>query len=89
MTRGDTRVLERVADATRLCNFAGGIPKSIFFGLEKSGGQQLIGTAEQIFTGESKVFQGPRSTSDASPLFKYPRHGLKTPAHQTSIALLN
>lgn len=58
MTRGDARVLERVVDATRLCNFAGGIPKSIFFGLEKSGGQQLIGTAEQIFTGESKVFSG-------------------------------
>lgn len=54
----DPRVLERVQDATRLCNLDGAEPHSILFGLEKSGAQQLIGTAKQVLTDESRVLSG-------------------------------
>ncbi|MCC0054326.1 MAG: hypothetical protein H6884_09730 [Rhodobiaceae bacterium] len=58
MMRGDPRVLERIQDATRLCNFDGQVPKSILFGVEKSGGQQLIGTAMEVLTNDSRVLSG-------------------------------
>jgi hypothetical protein len=58
MSRNDPRVLERVTDATALCNFGGQEPKSILFGLEKTGAQQLIGTAMEVLTDESRVLSG-------------------------------
>ena len=59
ISRGEPGVLERVEDATRLCNFGGDDdPRSILFGLEKSGAQQLIGTAMDILTDESRVLSG-------------------------------
>src|SRR5262249_21783759 len=45
ISRGDASVLERMTDAARLCKLTGDTPKSILFGLEKSGTQQLIDTA--------------------------------------------
>jgi hypothetical protein len=42
MNRGDGRVLERIRDATELCNLPGLHLKSILFGLEKSGAQCVI-----------------------------------------------
>ena len=58
MSRGDARVLERIESATRLCNFGGDEPRSILFGVEKSGAQQLIGTALEILTDDSRVLSG-------------------------------
>ena len=58
MNRGDPRVLERIYDATNLCNFGGDEPRSILFGLEKTGSQQLIDTAAEILTDDSRVLSG-------------------------------
>lgn len=60
MNRGDSRVLERINDAAKLCNVPGGAPRSILFGLEKSGAQQLIATAEDVLTEESSLLYGKR-----------------------------
>jgi hypothetical protein len=58
MNRGDQRVLERVGDAIRLCRIQGSGPRSILFGLEKSGTLQLIDTAQSILTDESSILAG-------------------------------
>lgn len=61
MTRGDPRVMERINDAAKLCNLnARSRPESILFGLEKSGTQQLIDTASNILTDESRLLYGTR-----------------------------
>jgi hypothetical protein len=60
MNRGDARVLERISDAAELCNVPGKDVKSILFGLEKSGSQQLIDTAKGILTEESRLRYGTR-----------------------------
>jgi hypothetical protein len=58
MNRSDTQVLSRVNDAIRLCRIQGTQPKSILFGLEKTGALQLIDTAESILTGDSRILAG-------------------------------
>jgi hypothetical protein len=60
MRRGDHRVLQRIADAAKLCNVPGKDPKSILFGLEKTGSQQLIDTAEEILNEDSRLLYGTR-----------------------------
>ena len=60
ITRGDPRVLERIADAAKICRLDGDQPKSILFGLEKSGTQQLIDTARDILTEDSRLLYGTR-----------------------------
>jgi hypothetical protein len=60
ITRGDGKVLERIADAAKLCRLNGNSPQSILFGLEKTGTQQLIDTAEDILTDESRLLYGTR-----------------------------
>lgn len=60
MNRGDARVLERISDAAKLCKAPGKDPKSILFGLEKTGSQQLIDTAESILNDESRLLYGTR-----------------------------
>jgi len=61
ISRGDARVLERIEDAARLCNLSGlAPPKSLLFGLEKSGTQQLIDTASSVLTDESRLLYGTR-----------------------------
>jgi hypothetical protein len=59
LNKGDPRVCERVADAMKLCNIntASG-PKSILFGMEKSGSVQLIDTASNILTDYSRALTG-------------------------------
>jgi hypothetical protein len=58
---GDPRVVERIADAAKLCRLeAQTAPQSILFGLEKSGAQQLIDTAENILTNDSRLLHGTR-----------------------------
>jgi hypothetical protein len=58
MNRNDGRVLSRINDAINLCNIQGDAPKSILFGLEKSGSLQLIDTAAEILTDSSRVLAG-------------------------------
>lgn len=58
LNNGNPHVLERVADALKICKITGGDPKSLLFGLEKSGRQQLIDTAHQEFTDDSRVLSG-------------------------------
>lgn len=61
IARGDPRVMERINDAAKLCNLAAASrPQSILFGLEKSGSQQLINTATNILTDESRLLYGTR-----------------------------
>lgn len=60
MNQGDGRVLERISDAAKLCNVPGGTPKSILFGLEKTGAQQLIATADDVLTEDSSLLYGKR-----------------------------
>lgn len=56
----DPRVVERVADAAKLCNVPGKDPVSLLFGLEKTGAQQLIDTAGEVLTDESRLLYGTR-----------------------------
>ncbi len=59
MNRGEPRVLERISDAIKLCRIKGTEPpRSILFGLEKTGTLQLIDTAAKILTDESRVLAG-------------------------------
>lgn len=60
ITRQDPMVMERVVDAMRLCNAKGDAPKSILFGVEKSGSQQLIATARETLTDDSRLLYGTR-----------------------------
>lgn len=56
----DSRVVERIADAAKLCNVKGGDYKSILFGLEKNGKLGLIDTANEILNDESQLLYGAR-----------------------------
>lgn len=60
MNAGHAGVLERIDDAMKLCNLPGKDPKSILFGLEKSGTLQLIDTAGSILTDESRLRYGTK-----------------------------
>jgi hypothetical protein len=60
ISRGDGRVLERISDAAKLCRLDGGTPRSILFGLEKTGTQQLIDTAADVLTEDSRLLYGTR-----------------------------
>jgi hypothetical protein len=61
ISRGDARVLERIADAAKLCKLSGQAPpKSLLFELEKTGTQQLINTAGDILTDDSRLLYGTR-----------------------------
>jgi hypothetical protein len=61
ISRQDARVLERIEDAARLCNVTGQAPpKSLLFGLEKTGTQQLIDTADDVLTDDSRLLYGTR-----------------------------
>jgi hypothetical protein len=60
MNRGDARVLERIKDAAILCNVPGTDIKSILFGVEKSGSLQLIDTAKNILTEDSRLRYGTK-----------------------------
>jgi hypothetical protein len=60
MNRNDGRVIDRIVEAAKLCNVPGKEPKSILFGLEKSGSQQLIDSAEEILNEDSRLLYGTR-----------------------------
>jgi hypothetical protein len=54
----DPAVIERVADALKLCRITGGDPASILFAIEKQGSKQLISTKLDLVTDESRVLSG-------------------------------
>jgi hypothetical protein len=57
--RGEPAVLERVHDAlTKHCKVPGNKIESILFGAEKNGTQQLIETAKEILTDDSRLLTG-------------------------------
>ncbi|MBL0920249.1 MAG: hypothetical protein IBJ14_16220 [Hydrogenophaga sp.] len=58
MNNGDGKVLDRIDSAVKLCRIKSGGLKSILFGLEKSGAVQLIDTANDILTDESRALTG-------------------------------
>ena len=58
MTTNDPMVIERINDAIKLCNIRAGDPKSILFGIEKSGAVQLIATARDFLTDDSRALAG-------------------------------
>lgn len=59
LSQRDSRVSERVDDALKLCKIrANSSPKSILFGVEKSGAVQLIDTAKGILTDDSRTLAG-------------------------------
>ena len=55
---GDPKVLERVADALKQCRVPGDAHESILFGVEKNGAQQIIATAQEILTDDSRLLTG-------------------------------
>jgi hypothetical protein len=58
MNSGDARVVERINDAIKICNIRSKDPKSILFGIEKTGAVQLIDTAKDILTDDSRALAG-------------------------------
>jgi hypothetical protein len=61
MLRQDAAVLERVEDALKKCRVPGSAHQSILFGAEKKGASQLIATASNILTDDSRLLTGLRS----------------------------
>jgi hypothetical protein len=59
LSRQDSRVVERVNDALKLCKIQSkSYPRSILFGVEKTGAVQLIDTAKGILTDDSRTLAG-------------------------------
>ncbi len=58
VSRGEGGVLDRVNDALKLCNVRGSAPSSILFGAEKTGALNLIATARDLLTDDSRVMVG-------------------------------
>lgn len=59
--RKDPMVLERLADAAKRCRLSGTKYNSILFGLEKSGKVQIIDTANNILTPDSRLLTGAQA----------------------------
>lgn len=61
VTRNDPDVLQRIEDALKQCRVPGKTYQSILFGAEKKGSSQLIATAEQVLTDDSRLLTGKQS----------------------------
>ena len=57
---GNPLIIERIDDALRQCNVPGSDRSSILFGAEKSGAVQIIETAAQRLTDDSRLLSGSR-----------------------------
>jgi hypothetical protein len=58
LNRGDASVVERVAEALKLCKIQPtGLPTSILFGAEKNGAVQLIANARATLTDNSRLLK--------------------------------
>lgn len=60
LIRGNGRVTERVSDALAACNIAGNNVASILFGVEKTGALDLINTAREMLTDDSRLRAGTK-----------------------------
>lgn len=60
LTRGESSVVERVYEAMNRCSVPGDKPSSILFGAEKTGALNLINTAKERLTEESRLLAGTR-----------------------------
>lgn len=60
MRRRDPMVLERIESALHLCRVPGEAFDSILFAVEKTGSEQLIDTARELITSESRLLSGTR-----------------------------
>jgi len=60
LNRGEPSVQERIHDAMRICNVPGDAISSILFGLEKTGALDLVDTAKERLTDESRLRAGTR-----------------------------
>jgi len=58
MNRADSQVLTRIEDALRICKVRGSTTRSILFGAEKNGTLNLIETARDILTDDSRLLTG-------------------------------
>lgn len=58
VTRGESAVAEKIADALKLCKVPGDKQASILFGVEKAGNQRLIQTASDLLTFDSRLLSG-------------------------------
>ena len=56
--RRDGMILDRVSEALRECRVPGSALESILFGVEKNGAQQIIATAQEILTDDSRLLTG-------------------------------
>lgn len=70
MNSKDARVLERINDAIKLCKIKTSEPKSILFGLEKTGAVQVIDTAGSVLTDDSRVLAGHKQGGQPAKLKK-------------------
>ncbi len=61
MNRKDHRVLDRVSGALKLCRVPGSSHESILFGAEKRGALNLIETARDRLTDDSRVLTGAKA----------------------------
>lgn len=59
--RKEPTVIERVDDAVKRCKVPGDALESLLFGVEKKGASQLIATAEDVLTDDSRLLTGKRS----------------------------
>lgn len=57
---GNGAVLDRVSTALDVCKIKGADPRSLLFGMEKQGAQQLIDTADDLLISESVAMSGDR-----------------------------
>ena len=60
LNRGEASVLERLHAAMVTCNVPGSDPASILFGVEKGGALNLVDTAKDKLTDESRLLAGTR-----------------------------
>jgi len=54
-------VMERIIDAMKQCKVPGGEYESLLFGVEKNGAQQIIATAREVLTDDSRLLTGKQS----------------------------
>lgn len=59
--RGDPDVLQRIEDSLEQCKVPGSVYQSILFGAEKKGASQLIATAKEVLTDDSRLLTGKQS----------------------------
>ena len=61
VVRKEPDVLQRIEDSLRQCRVPGSAYQSILFGAEKKGASQLIATARQALTDDSRLLTGKQS----------------------------